>query len=234
LRNGVYPDEPPTGYLNEMRGHTIIIDKPKDKLVRKTFELYSTGEYTLDQLRQISNDIELTSNRGKPMKLSIIHRMLSNPFYYGIFTFKGELYEGTHEPIITKKLFDRAQEVLKRRGKNHKRKTVHNFIFTGLMKCENCGCAITAETKKGHIYYRCTKKKDPCDEKYTREELLVEQFLKAIKKVSVLDSWIEEMLLEVEQEKKTELEHSSVRIKATKDEIKRLESKLDNLLDSPP
>ena len=71
LRLGVYPGEPPTGYLNDMRSHTIILDKPKDKLMRKIFELYSTGEYTLDRLRQIADKIELTSNRGKPMKISI-------------------------------------------------------------------------------------------------------------------------------------------------------------------
>ncbi len=42
--------------------------------------------------------------------------ILSNPFYIGLFKYGGELHEGKHEPIISKKLFDEAQEMLKQRG----------------------------------------------------------------------------------------------------------------------
>ena len=30
-----------------------------------------------------------------------MHRVLSNPIYYGLFEYGGERYEGTHEPILT-------------------------------------------------------------------------------------------------------------------------------------
>jgi len=73
------------------------------------------------------------------------------------------------------------------RGKK-KRKRKHDFAFSGLMRCGNCGCLITAETQKGHNYYRCTKKKQKCNEKYLREENLVEQMRNFIQKVSLPDT----------------------------------------------
>jgi hypothetical protein len=42
--------------------------------------------------------------------------ILSNPFYIGLFKYGGERHEGKYEPIISKKLFDEAQEMLKLRG----------------------------------------------------------------------------------------------------------------------
>jgi len=63
------------------------------------------------------------------------------------------------------------------RSKNIKK---HEYIFTGFMKCGTCGCMITAEKQKGYIYYRCTKKKALCGEKYIREEVLTEQMKSSI------------------------------------------------------
>jgi hypothetical protein len=41
--------------------------------------------------------------------------MLSNPFYYGHFRYKGEIYQGIHEPLISKATFDKVAAVLNRR-----------------------------------------------------------------------------------------------------------------------
>jgi len=51
-----------------------------------------------------------------------------HPFYIGLFKYSGELHEGKHEPIISKKLFDEAQEMLKFRDNpsvNHKTNRNH-------------------------------------------------------------------------------------------------------------
>ena len=37
--------------------------------------------------------------------------------------------------------------------------TGKSFIFRGLIKCADCGCTITPEKTKGHIYYSCTNYK---------------------------------------------------------------------------
>jgi hypothetical protein len=74
-------------------------------------------------------------------------------------------------------------------------------IFSGLIRCGNCCCLITAEKQKGHRYYRCTKKKQKCDEKYLREENLVEQMKAIIQKVSLPDDWENNMLAEIDKER---------------------------------
>ena len=99
--------------------------------------------------------------------------------------FKGEVFEGTHEPLISKKLFDRCQDVMAKRGKK-KDIRKHHFAFLGLLKCASCGCVITAEIQKSHHYYHCTKKKGVYQEKhYLREETLTEQIISYLQKVSI-------------------------------------------------
>ena len=141
------------------------------------------------------------------------------------------MYDGKHEPIITKKLFEKCQEVMRERGRPHKLK-IHNYIFTGLMKCGSCGCMITAETQKGHIYYRCTKKKELCPEKYIREEALADIFKKTIQKVSLPDDWVEKFRGKLEEIKLTEGQSSESLVQNLKHQVEMVEDKLDVLLDS--
>ena len=173
----------------------------------------------------------LTSHNGKKVSPGMMLFVLKNPFYYGVFKYNGELHEGKHEPIITKKLFDQAQEMLKKRGRHHEKK-IHNYIFTDFMKCGTCGCAITAEEHKGHIYYRCTKKKGSCAEKYVREEMLTEQLKNIMQKVSLPDDWADNMLNELNKEKIATAQSSIVLVNSSNEKIKTVESKLDILLDS--
>ena len=159
LRRGEYPGWAPVGYLNDYKSRTILIDHKKHTLVKRIFEMYATGQYPLKTLSEKFYELGLRGNMDKKISPNAMQWILKNPFYYGVFKHKNEIYQGKHEPIITKKLFDEAQHILTSRAKSHKKK-IHNYIFTNLMACGSCGCAITAEKQKGHVYYRCTKKKD--------------------------------------------------------------------------
>jgi hypothetical protein len=156
--------------------------------------------------------------------------MLKNHFYYGVFKFNGEIYQGSHEPIISKKLFDSVQQVMNNRGKK-KRKRKHEFAFSGLIRCGNCGCMITAEKQKGHNYYRCTKKKQKCDEKYLREENLVEQIKSFIQKVSLPDDWAENMFAELDKEKEQAKREGEIIVQNLKRQKAEIEQKIEKLLD---
>ena len=72
---------------------------------------------------------------------------------------------------------------MKNRGHIKTRKAEKTFPFRGFLTCGECGCMITAETQKGHNYYRCAKKKNTCSQKYVREELLLEQIKSFFQKV---------------------------------------------------
>jgi DNA invertase Pin-like site-specific DNA recombinase len=230
LRKGIWPGFAPLGYLNNHKTKAIDTDKEKSPVIRKCFELYSTGEYTLKSIKQFLADTKIDSHKGNVLSCSCVQRMLKNPFYYGVFKFNGEIYQGSHEPIISKKLFDSVQQVMNNRGKK-KRKRKHEFAFSGLMRCGNCGCLITAETQKGHNYYRCTKKKQKCEEKYLREENLVEQMKGIIQKVSLPDDWVNNMLAEIDKEKEQAREETKVFVQNLQEEKSEVEQKMDKLLD---
>ncbi len=230
LRKGIWPGFAPLGYLNNHKTKAIDTDKEKSPVIRKCFELYATGEYTLKSIKQFLADTGLDSYKGNVLSCSCVQRMLKNPFYYGVFKFNGEIYQGTHEPIISKKLFDSVQQVMNNRGKK-KRKRKHEFAFSGLMRCGSCGCLITAETQKGHNYYRCTKKKQICNEKYLREENLAEQMKIIIQKVSIPNDWANNMLAEIDKEKGQAREETKVFVQNLQVQKVEIEQKMDKLLD---
>ena len=156
--------------------------------------------------------------------------MLKNPIYYGVIRYSGELYDGKHEPIITKKLFDSVQEVMKRKSKP-KGRTLKPYVYRGFFRCGECGCFITTETQKGHNYLRCTKRKNPCSQKYVREEIITSQSKEEIKKVSLSSAWVEACVEELEKER-TEIFQAAISfVLKLRNELVEIEQKLDSLLD---
>ncbi len=231
IRNGTWPGWAPVGYLNNAKTRGIDVDREKAPKVKKLFEMYATGAYTLHSLANWCNENGLVGNLGKPLVIANIQKNLQNIFYLGLMKWKGEIFEGKHEPLISKKLFEKCQEVMAKRGKVQEVRK-HHFAFLGLLKCASCGCSITGERQKGHNYYRCTKKKGPCQEKhYLREEALTEQIKSFLQKVSLSSQDMEKVLaaLGSEQDKARESAQSEVSI--LKEQLKQVEAKLQKLLD---
>lgn len=73
--------------------------------------------------------------------------------------------ENTHEPIISREVFEMAEEIQLRdtRAAPNKRET---YLFSGFLKCADCGKAMTRRASKGIVYYNCStykrKSKDKC------------------------------------------------------------------------
>jgi len=100
LRNGIWPAWAPLGYVNDKNARCIAVDKEKAKYIKRAFEMYSTGEYPLAQIRKIINSLGLVGKKGKMLSVSNYQYMLKNKIYYGMIEYNGELYDGKHEPII--------------------------------------------------------------------------------------------------------------------------------------
>ena len=231
IRNGVWPGWAPVGYLNNAKTRGIDVDSEKAPKVKKLFEMYSTGVYTLHSLANWCRKHDLYGNLGKEIALSNVQSILQNIFYLGLMKWKGEIFEGQHEPLISKKLFDSCQKVMAKRGKfHHVRK--NDFAFLGLMKCASCGCSITAEKQKGHHYYRCTKKKGLCQEKhYLREEALTEQITSYLQKVSLSSQDTEKVLAALDSEQDKAREGAQSEVSVLKEQLASVETKLVKLLD---
>ncbi len=231
VRRGEQSGQALTGYLNDKLNKKIIPDPERFRLVRKMFEVYATGNYSLKDTRNLLAQKGLVSKNGKVLTISNTQMILKNPFYYGMFKFNGELYQGKHEPAISKKLFDKCAEVSARNAHPMKRGIIQH-VFRGIFLCGECGCGITSEVQKGHTYYRCTKKKGVCAQKYIREEFLAEQVNDTIKKVSLPSEWKEFMLAELDKEQASSFHSDELFVQNLKNQIKSVEETLDRLLDA--
>ena len=234
IRNGVWPLWAPLGYLNNPVTRGIDVNTKKAVLVKKMFKVYATGNYTLKEISEWCKKAGLKSNLDNEISPGQIQSTLQNIFYLGLMKYKGEVFEGKHKPLISKKLFDNVQEVLKQRGKPQKIK--HNFAFLGLMKCL-CSAAITAEKKikpsgREYVYYRCTKKKGPCPEKhFLREEDLISQIKSFLQKVSLSSQDTGKVLEELKKDELKAKEETKILVQNLKKELGEIETKLEKLLD---
>jgi len=234
IRNGVWPSWAPVGYSNNPKTRGIDVDNEKALKVKKIFEMYATGAYSFNSLANWCREKNLRGNLGKEISLSNVQHILQNPFYVGLMRYKGEIFEGTHEPLVAKKLFDLCQEVMTKRGKVRPDRK-HNFSFLGLMKCASCGCSITAQYAKGnggiYTYYRCTKKRGACQEKYLGENQLVAQIKTFLQKVSLSSQDTEKVLAALDTEENQAKEQAKSEVINLKEQLSQIEVKLQKLLD---
>ena len=232
LRRGEFPSVAPYGYVNNLKTKKIDLDQDRAPKILKIYEAYATGKHTLESISHLCVSIGLLGYRsGKAITCSIVHKILTNPFYYGRMKYIGEVFDGAHEPIVTKELFDKVQEVIIKR--NRKRKLRHKFVFTGLIKCSRCGGMITAETQKGHFYYRCTKKKVnlSCDLKYLREDELVNQINQNLRSISLSEKIVSYLKQQIQNERLALMKSCEEEILNTNKEITVLETKISKLMD---
>ncbi len=232
VKRGEYPSVAPIGYINDVWTKSIVVDKKKARIIRQAFELYAKGNSRLEDICDFLAQRGIKSRGGKRIHKTRATFILSNPFYTGLFKYGGELHEGNHEPIIAKKLFDTAQEVLKQRGKPRHKQKNEPQAFCGLISCAECGMMITAEKQKGHVYYRCTKKgKQKCSQPYVREEELNRQLSSKIQKVSLRKDWAEKLLKMAEKDKEKSTQSVSAFAQEVNEKIKNINIKLQRLLD---
>ena len=211
LAKGWLPCFAPQGYLNsrvkEKGENDILKDPERFPLIRKMWDLMLTGNYTPPQILEIANNEwgyrtrKTKRSGGNPLSRSGIYRIFTNIFYTGIIEYSGRQYGGKHEPMITLEEYDRVQKLLGRKGRL--RPKTHKFAFTGFIRCAECGCLYTAETKtkfikstgelRDYTYYHCThRKKDiNCSQRTAIKDKDLEiQIEKEIEKYTILPEFL--------------------------------------------
>ncbi|MBW4055652.1 MAG: recombinase family protein [Proteobacteria bacterium] len=195
---GLCPSQAPIGFANvegPSRKRIIVQDPVLAPLVKRMFTLYATGNYSTRELCIEATKLGLVHRRsGRKLSKAVMWDILNNPIYYGDFYWVGVLYNGTHEPIISKELYDNVQKALNKRSSCPTGRQKHNFLFQGMLTCGHCGCAVVAEMHKGkYIYYRCTHNQGKCPDKYAREVQIEEQFIQSLDQIKIDDdvlAWV--------------------------------------------
>lgn len=232
IREGGYPHKAPVGYYNDRNEVTkkkeIYVDKEKSVFIKRLFDLYSTGAYSVEELRtKLYN--EGFNHKGKPYSKPRLLFVLKDVFYVGKMKINGIVYDGKHEPIIDIETFNRVQGMF-----NQSKARSHDveFAYTGLITCGHCGCQMTAELKKGkYVYYHCTGKRGGnCKKDYIREEKLDEVFLALIDRLPNPDEGLfEELKKAVIEIRKMKSEYEQTSSDEIQKQITRLQTRIDNL-----
>ncbi len=144
------------------------------------FELYATGEYSIEALTELIREQGLTARpTGKyraerPLAGNSVRRGLGDPYYAGWVYYDNELYQGRHEAIVDQELFDRVQDVLDSRSTADVRMMQLHHYLKGYIWCDRCrqagrqGCLIYTEVKNHqYAYFGCMGRRDgSCDLPY--------------------------------------------------------------------
>ena len=244
VRRGEMPGRAPLGYINDMRTKTVVVDKRRAPLVVEAFERYARGDQRLQDIANFLASNGIKTKGGRPLKKDQIAKMLTNPFYYGHFRYAGEVFEGKHTPIVSKKLFDTVQTVFE--GRHHKRTTKTNEPkpLCGLLRCGSCGMMITGENqtkrqKNGnvhhYVYYHCTKKRKNiprCPEPHVRQELLDEQLSEMLLEYAMPMAWADKLRELMDKDVNYQQTRNRMQTTDLQATIAQLSAKLQRLLDS--
>ncbi|MBQ7329413.1 MAG: recombinase family protein [Oscillospiraceae bacterium] len=153
------------GYVKD--GGRLVIDEEQAEMVRELFDLYATGQYSMKQIETIFWQKGYRNHNGNKIAHTTMSNMIANPKYKGYYVgnkvrvidmfskkqkflppeewvmFKDETGEIV-PAIVTEELWDKANEVLKRRSDDVKSRQGicnHQNLLTGKLLCTHCGAA---------------------------------------------------------------------------------------------
>jgi len=224
-RKGGWPSLAPCGYKNVYKG--LEVDPVYAPMVREMFEKYAHEEIGLSELTEWAPKRGLWSRYGNALARSAIHKILKNPFYYGVVPWRGTVYPGEHEPLIDKDLYDRVQDRLT--GKTGPRMHDHSFVFRGLLTCGYCGCHMTASLSKGkYVYYHCTRSKGKCKQPFYRQEVMSERLRTVIEGLYVPETVLDKALEEWTEDETARERERRGRVLALQGELQRIKENRDS------
>lgn len=129
-------------------------------MVTWAFQVFASGQWTTTQLHRELIRRGLTSppsprRRSKPIGMSTVHRILTNPYYKGDVRYKGVTFKGAHEPIVPREVWYQVQSVLDCHKSAADATQVHDHYLKGTVYCGQCGSRLiicNTRNKQGNIY----------------------------------------------------------------------------------
>jgi site-specific DNA recombinase len=177
----------PAGYKQD--GDEILVDPEWAAIIRAIFAEYLKPDASLRSVVEMLNTKGILTTRGNKWSVTTVRDTLSNRKYTGAFVrFRyrvgkyhaikdGEIVtrqktdsreepdpmvvEDRFEAIINKRTFERVQRKLAKQQKRTQHRTGHQYTFTGLLRCGDCGGpmggapAMDGSKYKKYFVYRC-------------------------------------------------------------------------------
>lgn len=250
IRNGGLSGPAPEGYVNVTdpisKRKYVDIDGVRFPLVRKAFDLYLTGHYTVPEIKKMMDEwgyltIQHPKSGNRPISKSKLYHMFTNPRYAGMIPDPYEedvLHEAKFPAMISWDEYEKVQRFLGKKGRTRYVSKKY-FELKGLVKCGECGCSVTAERKSKTLkdgtvnyynYYHCTGKR-PCSQKgVVSEKTLFEELDGMLDGYEITPKLYEWGLKAIEDIAKQEIEQRDDVQKMQYMSIEKIQKKLDHLL----
>lgn len=234
-RLGWYPGGlPPLGYknlvnpspLSTLDKKIIGFDQQTAPLMKKVFEMYSTGNYSIKDLADFLNKKGVISPRGFKIHISTLNNFLRDEFYIGKFMWKKIQYDGNHAPLIEKGLFNKVQLVLDAHNQYASRKRKHNYLLRGFLYCSECGNRYWAEKhkkKSGLIYdfYFCSSCKGDTYTDVSKLEKKVEKLFERIELSKKYTDHVRETARRILDDNRRNQDGETNRLQAEKSKVEK-------------
>lgn len=170
--------------------------------VKKIFEMYASGSGAT-KICQFLDSSGLKPKKASHWYPGTVYNILKNDTYIGNITFgesttirvidngvlkkkivksnKPIVVENCHEPIISKELFEKVQNLRGSHSKAPIKKKSRNFLI-GLLRCKKCGSHVAATYSRGKMRFICANKNlNYCDSISTDADTLIEQLIHDLK-----------------------------------------------------
>jgi site-specific DNA recombinase len=230
----------PYGYT---RANSLLVPDPvKAPIVRRIFSLYAEGKLGTTAIARALDAEGAPAPRRHGWSPNALQLILANPAYRGLIRWNGSLFEGLHEPLVDQELFQKAQQILRRRGEDAslRRGNPSEFLLSGLVRCDHCGRAYVGTSAHGrssrYTYYACSTRY-----KYGPTKCMGERLPKDRLEAAVLAQLaelyrdgrlIERALADAATHVAEQLPQLEEQLAATRGEIARVERNLDRYFEA--
>ncbi len=234
LWNGAVPFGYSVTYKKDGGDGMARVEEEEAEGVRLAFREYSTGLYSDADIARILNEAGYRPiGRGRRalalFSKDTVTEMLQNRFYLGEVQYKGECFEGLHEPIVSEGLFNSVQEVRRRRRGAvgvSARKGSRDYPLSGLARCARCGWPMRGASASGKRYYRDPARDQgrECDQRMVSAEEAEEALGAFMQRLRLPSDWQDKVLKLIQDRagRRVEIAKGKARVERQLDRLKRL------------
>jgi DNA invertase Pin-like site-specific DNA recombinase len=237
VQSGEWISKAPIGYYNDadkITGKSILtIDRSTSPFIKRVFEEYATGLYSIHEIKRRADDWGLRSRTGKKVCFQMIHKMIGNPFYHGVMVVKGQEHKHHYETVISKSLFDRCQRIRYERSRCcPTTKSKNNFLYQGLITCKASGRLVGCDLKKNrYIYLICRNKDDLTKRVWISERVVTQQIEARLKSLKMSDDHYKKIKLYIEDTHSSQKTKQQETLHQLRQKRSGIECNLDRLTD---
>ena len=262
---GVVTYKAPIGYLNQGNMHHKPFDPERAPAIKQLFEQYATGDWSLADLVRFTNQHGLTTvpvrrrrtqdeilaedsevveieKVARPMTISYVHKILTNPFYTGrVLGNEGNYVSSvSHEALVPDELYNNVQQVLRRKKVSAYYTQKLELPLRGLIRCGDCNRVYTPYLQKGIQYFgarcapTCANPKKSFNIKFLEQEIakFIDRLILTEDEKSQLDAITATDVSIFEEKRLKKIEQSDRRKKKIREDLTYLRTNKLELLKS--